>query len=331
MTLKLGILYGVLLLALLGTIALTGVSPGFAFQTLIESTLGKPQALTRTIAEMTPLVVAGLAVYVALKAGLFNIGVEGQMTVGALLAVLVALNVGGPAGILLAFVAGAIGGGLWALPAAWIKAYRGGHEVISTIMLNNVAAGLSLMLLAGPLKAPGQENTTTARLQDSVHIPNLIDSGRFDVSLGTFLAIFAIGVFHWWIAKTVPGFELRLVGANPTAAKFAGVSPESTHFKAMVASGAVGGLAGTLILLAYEKRYYPGIASGIGFDALGVALLAGRYPLLLIPVGFVFGILVYGSNTLQTEGIPKGITFIITALLIIGFAAWRFRRGYAAA
>jgi len=219
-----------------------------------------------------------------------------------------------------------LGGALWAAPAALIKAYRGGHEVISTIMLNNVAAGLALALLTGPLKAPGQEGTTTANLTEATQIPNLIQQGRFQVNLVVPISLFLLIAFAYWLRKSVAGYELRLTGDNARAAEFAGVNVKQTLLRSMCASGAVAGLAGSFLVLAYEHRFYSSISSGYGFDALGVALLAGNNPIGIIPSALLFGMLNKGSSAIQILGIPKGITYIVLGLLIVVFAAIRYRR-----
>lgn len=311
---------------LLGAFALAGVSPATAIQTIADSAFGSDRNVGRTLRETAPLLLAGLAVYVALKAGLFNIGVEGQLTVGALGCAAVSLAIAGPAGLILGALAGAICGGLWALPAGLIRAYKGGHEVISTIMLNNVAMGLSLALLAGPMKAPGQEGTTTPNLDPSTWIPNAIRIGRLEVNLAIPLILLAIVGFSYWLKRSVGGYELRLVGDNARAAEFAGVDSKRVWVKSMFVSGALGGLTGAMLVLAYEHRCYGSISSGYGFDALGVALLAGKTPLAIIPAALAFGALNKGASSLQLLGIPKGMTYVVLAILIICFAALRYRR-----
>lgn len=311
---------------LIGVIVVSGVNPSEALADFWQATFGTPTNIARTVRETTPLLIAGLAVFIALKAGLFNIGVEGQLTIGAMCCTLVALAIPGPAGIVLGLAAGMAGGALWALPAGLIKAYRGGHEVISTIMLNQIAAGLTLALLAGPIKAPGQQSTTTANLTDNTLIPNFIDQGRLEYNWVSVVAILLILGAAVVIAKTVFGYELRLTGDNPRAAEFAGVDVKKMLVRAMSISGAFGGLAGATLVLAYEHRFYDGISSGYGFDALGVALLAGGSPIGIIPSALLFGMLAKGSTALQLLGIPKGVTFMVLGLLVIVFAAIRYRR-----
>jgi general nucleoside transport system permease protein len=295
-------------------------------QGLIRGSLGTPNAISGTLKETTPLLLAGIAVFLALKAGLFNIGVEGQFTVGACACAVVALNIPGVGGMIFGIVAAIVAGGAWAFPAAWIKAYRGGHEVITTIMLNNVAVFLTMALVAGPIKDPTQEGTTTANLAESSFLPHLYSQGPW-----TFSSALAIGLLGaiWlarWLKRSVSGYELRAVGANPSAAETAGVDAKSVILRALVASGAIGGFAGAVQVLAFEHRFYGNFSPGYGFDALGVALLAGGSAYGLIPSALLFGILAKGGTAIQVFGVPKGITTVVLGALIVIAAAVRYRR-----
>ncbi len=301
-------------------------APLEALRALLDSSLGSPRAIAGTIKETTPLLIAGLAVFLALRAGLFNIGVEGQLMVGALLCTVVALRVPGPLGIGLGVVAGIVGGGLWAWPAGWIKAYRGGHEVITTIMLNNVAALVTTALVAGPFKAAGQESATSATLGETTRLPDLFAGGTFTMSSAVVIGLLLMVGLGFWLKRSVRGYELQAVGANPIAAELAGVSSKRVTTWAMVASGGLGGLAGAMQVLAYEGRFYSGFSSGYGFDALGVALLAGASAWAVLPAAFLFGVLAKGSTAVQILGVPKGITGVVLGLLILIFAAVRYRR-----
>lgn len=312
------------LLVLLGALWITGVAPGGAALALFKGSLGNARAIGGTLQEMTPLLIAGLAVFVALQAGLFNIGVEGQLLIGACAATAVGLAIPGWAGILLALTAGCVAGSAWAFPAGWIKAYRGGHEVITTIMLNAVALQLIHYLTGGPMKQPGQQSATTATLTDSTRLGDIVSEPR--VNLALVLALVVLGAFWVWFRRTVAGYELRLTGANPRAAELAGVNVRQVTLKAMLVSGALAGLAGACQALAFEGRFYAEFSAGYGFDALGVALLAAGSPAGLIPSSFLFGVLAKGSTMLQVEGVPKGITGVVLGLVIVVYAVLRYRR-----
>lgn len=314
------------LAVLVAFVLMAGASPMGALSTLFKGSLGKPAAIAGTLRETTPLLIAGLAVFLALRAGLFNIGVEGQLVVGACACAFVALKFPGPLGIILGSIAAMIAGALWALPAALIKAYRNGHEVITTIMLNNVALLLTGALVAGPLRAPGQESTTTANLDKATRLPNLYDHPPVTVSSGLLVGFVIAGVMAYWLGRRVSGYELQAVGANPTAAKFAGIDPKKVIMRAMLMSGAIAGLGGAIQVLAYEGRFYAGFSPGYGFDGLGIALLAGGSAYAVIPAALLFGILAKGGVALGIAHIPKGITTVVLGLVILVAAAIRYRK-----
>ena len=318
------LLVGATLLLLLGALALSHVAPGVAVVALLKGSLGTPRGLAQSLANTTPLLLAGTAVFLALRAGLFNIGAEGQFLVGALACTGIALRVPGVAGIVLGTLAAIVAGACWALPAGAIRAYRGGHEVITTIMLNNVAVYLTDYLVSGPMRAPGGD-TTTASVTPGTRLPTILHLGNFSLNVVLPFAVLLTVALAFWLRKTVAGYELRAVGANPTAARNAGVDPKRTIVRAMLASGAIAGLAGAVQVLAYEGRFYTGFSPGYGFDALGVALLAGGSAFALLPSAFLFGVLAKGSLALQIEGVPKGTTGVMVALLILIAAAVRSR------
>lgn len=316
-------------LLLVGALFLANVSPLEALRVLMKGSLGSPQAIAGTVRETTPLLIAGLAVFIALRAGLFNIGVEGQFLMGGLGSALVGLRVHGFAGVTLGLVAGIAFGALWALPAGLIKAYRNGHEVITTIMLNSVAAAFVLALLRGPLKDPTQQSPTTPLLDASTQVPVLFGFHQASFSSAAFVAVLLVVLAAIWLKRTVAGFELRAAGAGSVAARFAGVSTARVLVGAMCVSGAIGGLGGALQVFASEHRFYDGFSSGFGFDALGVALLAGGSPFGLFPSAVLFGLLAQGSRGVQIMGVPKGLTYVILGLLVMNYAVVRYRRAEA--
>ena len=311
-------------LILLGALLVSHVGPVTAISALLKGSLGTANGITKSLENTTPLLLAGVAVFLALRAGLFNIGAEGQFLVGALACTTIALRFPGVVGIVVGTIAAIVAGALWAWPAGAIKAYRGGHEVITTIMLNNVAGLLTGYLVSGPMRAPGGD-TTTASVTDATRLPNVINIPSFSVNVALPFAVLLAVALAWWLRKTVAGYELRVTGANPTAALYAGIDPRRTAVRAMLASGAVAGFAGAVQVLAYEGRFYTGFSPGYGFDALGVALLAGESALALIPAAFLFGALTKGALSLQFEGVPKGITTVVFGLLILIAAALRAR------
>jgi simple sugar transport system permease protein len=303
-----------------------GVMPQDALFGLLRGSLGTANGWNETLKHTTPLLIAGLAVFIALRAGLFNIGAEGQLLVGALAATAVALRVPSGLGTVLSVLAGTLAGAVWAYPAGWIKAHRNGHEVITTIMLNNVAVALAVGLVAGPLKNKATSSTSTDVVSEATWLPFLYQDPPLRVSAVLPFAILLVWGVAVWVKRTVAGYELRATGANPRAASTAGIEVKRVTVRAMCLSGALAGLAGALQMLAYEHNFYAGFSSGFGFDALGVALLAGGSAWGVVPAAFGFGILAKGTTSIQVLGVPKGLSGILLAALIIVFAAYRYRK-----
>ena len=317
-----------LILASLGLVAgaliIGGVAPGQALSGLLSGSIGSSGAWSGTLRETAPLLLCGLAVFLALKVGLFNIGVEGQFNVGALSCAVVALKIPGILGLIIGCAVGAIAGGLWALPAGLIKAYRGGHEVITTIMLNNVAALLTTALVAKVFRDPSEESPTTATLINK--LPPVINAPvqiTWMLPLGIAFAV----LIWWWLGKRVTGYEFQVVGKNPVAADFAGIDRRKVIVRAMVLSGLIGGFAGAMQVIAVEGRFFAEFSPGYGFDALGVALLAGESALSLLPCALLFGSLSKGGTAIQIFGVPKGIVLVVLGAVMINAAAIRFELG----
>lgn len=312
----------------LGMLLIGGINPGTLLMQLLQNSFGSSYSISGTLKEATPLLICGVAVFLALKAGLFNIGVEGQFAMGALAAAGAGLAVPPALVIPAAIVAGMLVGALWSLPAGLIRAYRNGHEVITTIMLNMVAVHASNAIMSGPLKAKGATEPTTEEFAKGIGIPMLMEGpGVPKVSPALFLGIIACMVLWWWLRRTVKGFELQAVGANPKAAGFAGIDAKGVMWRAMVMSGAIAGLGGAIQVLAFEHRCYTGFSSGYGFDALGVALLAGTQPLGMIVSAGAFGALKQGFAALAaTMGLPRSVSLFLLGLAIIILGAFRYRK-----
>ncbi|HMS55650.1 MAG TPA: ABC transporter permease [Fimbriimonadaceae bacterium] len=325
MKFKVALLVIAAILILVGAVAASGVPLSVAGESIWRGCFGSSRSVSGLLREVVPFVMLGSAVFLALRAGLFNIGADGQFLVGALTSATVALKVPNFGGLILGLLGGIVAGALWAFPAGWIRAYRGGHEVITTIMLNNIAALLATSMVSGPIKDPSQESTTTAILANATWLP-MMSFGEVKISLALPVAVFGVIGFAYWLRRSVKGFELEATGANAGAATFAGIEVKSVQLRAMVASGAVAGLTGAIQVLAFEHRFYSNFSPGYGFDALGVALLAGASPLGILPAALGFGILSKSATALSIEGIPKGITTLIVGLLIVILAAMRYRR-----
>ncbi|MDI9640873.1 ABC transporter permease [Kamptonema cortianum] len=311
---------------IIAALVLSKQDPLTALKTMFSGAVGTPQGWRDTLKESTPLLILGAAVFIGLRAGLFNIGAEGQFLLGAVAATYVATQMTGLPGIVCSILAAVVAGALWAFPAGWIKAHKGGHEVITTIMLNSIAGFLTLALVKGPMKDPAESSPTTAFLDESVVLPVIFKSGPFRLNLAFLLALILVVALWIYFKKTVSGYELRAVGGNPGAAETAGVNVKKVIQRAMLVSGGIAGLAGAIQVLAHEKRFYSGFSPGYGFDALGVALLAGQSPLALIGSGLIFGVIANGTTILGLTGVPKGLASLMLGVLVIGFAAFKYRR-----
>ncbi len=316
-----------------------------AYGSLFEGSLGSPARMiaalrsgdskaltlafypvTDSLVAATPYIFAGLAVAVGFRCGLFNIGAEGQLFIGAICSVWVGFAIKGLPAIIhipLALLAGAAGGALWAFVPAILKAKTGAHEVINTIMMNYIAFRLSDWLLGdkGPLKRPDSANPISPFIEKSAELPRFFpDPIRFH--LGFFIALGVAVFVYWFLFKTTLGFEIRTVGANPNAAKYAGMSITRNLIIAMCLSGALAGLAGANEVLGVNHNLAFAFSSGYGFDSIALALLGKSHPLGVVLAALLFGTLRSGATRMQNVArIPIDIISVIQALIIAFIAA----------
>lgn len=274
----------------------------------------------------TPLIGSGLGLAVGFRAGLFNIGGQGQMIFAAIGAGWIgfALQLPWPLHMLLAMVVGILAGALWAGIAGLLKALTGAHEVITTIMLNHTAYYLLFFLLATPglLQAPGSANPKTPPMEPSAVMPKLLGSG-YHVHLGFVFALVAVAVTWWLMERSRLGFTFRAVGENPHAARVAGINVSRTTVWVMLVSGALVGLAGvTQVLGTATTGFSTDVDAGMGFDAITVALLGRSSPLGVLGAAILFGAFRAGGATMQAaEGIPIEIVTVIQSLIVLFIAA----------
>lgn len=278
-----------------------------------------------SLVQSTPYIFAGLAVAVGFRAGLFNIGVEGQLFIGAACATFVGYAVKGLPGYIhmpLAFLAGTLGGAIWGFIPGLLKATTGGHEVINTIMMNWISYRLTEWLLSGPMTRPGSGGMPLSpMIEKSAYIPQFFKAPiRFH--LGFFIAL-AVAWFVWWLLfKTTWGLNLRLVGTNPRAARYAGLSVVKTTVIGMVLSGALAGMAGANQTLALNHSMALGLSSGYGFDSIALALLGNTQPLGVVLAALLFGTLRNGATRMMVVSqIPIDIISILQAIIVIFVAA----------
>ncbi len=313
-----------------GVIALSGGSPWLAYRGLWEGAFGSLPALAETAVWATPYIFAGLAVALAFKGGLFNIGAEGQLALGAMLAAWIGFALpaalGGelPAWIHLPLVlaGGALAGGVWAAIPGWLKARTGAHEVLNTLMLNYIALLTVSYMLNGPLKDPNPLNVLarTPLIAKSAWLPALFSGYRLHWGLGLAL-LAAVGV--WWLLWHTPlGFEIRTAGANPDAARYAGINYRRVVVLTMSLSGCLAGLAGAVEVSGLNHRHDLGFSLGYGFDAIAIALLGRNHPLGVVLAAFLFGALRNGASRMQFfTQIPVDIISVIQAFVLLFVAA----------
>ncbi len=272
----------------------------------------------------TPYIFGGLAVALGFRAGLFNIGVEGQIFIGAIFSAFVGYSITGLPALLhlpLAFLAGAMGGGIWGFIPGWLKAKTGGHEVINTIMMNYIAFRLSDWLLTGPMKRPDSANPISPTIAESAKLMRFFgDPIRFH--FGFFVALIVAWLVYWFLFKTKWGFELRAVGSNPNAAKYAGMIVPFIIMLGMSLSGALAGMAGANEVLGVNYNLAMAFSSGYGFDSIALALLGKSHPLGVVLASLLFGFLRNGATNMQLKaGIPIDIISVLQAFILVFIAA----------
>jgi simple sugar transport system permease protein len=288
--------------------------------------------LADALVRATPLILAGLAVALAFKGGVFNIGAEGQLLVGAAASIATALALRGspgPVALITALVAGSIAGALWAAIAAELRRRFHVLEIISTIMLNFIAIHLVSYLVRGPLQEPTRIFPQTEALEPGARLPIVLPGTR--LHLGFVIAVVIAIALAWFFRRTASGFRIRAVGASPHAAWNAGgIGVERTSFLVFVASGALAGLAGGIEASGVTFALYENLSPGYGYTAIAVALIAGLNPSGVIASGVFFGVLQTGALALQREfAVPSSLASVAEALLILAVlavAAWRGRK-----
>jgi simple sugar transport system permease protein len=298
---------------------------GSAYWALVVGSFGSLRAISNTINSSTPLILCGISVAVAFKAGLFNIGATGQMLAGGMTALWVGFAMDGPGYIQvpLAIIAGAVGGAIFGAIPGILKARTGALEVITTIMLNYVMVNLFSFLLLDQNLLQGAEtggNTKADPAAETARLPLLLGE-NFSLHLGFILALVAVVVYWWLLERSTIGFRMRAVGFNPSAAKTAGIKVERTYIVALALSAAFIGVAGANQALAATGGVSPSSHSGIGFDAITVALLGGSSAPGVLLAGLLFGAFKAGGASVQAAGISPDVLAIIQGAIVLFIAA----------
>jgi ABC-type uncharacterized transport system permease subunit len=298
-----------------------------AYGALISGALGGLGPITETTAQAAPLICAGLGVGLAFRAGLFNIGAQGQAIVGAAIAAYIGFTWHLPPVIhlLVAVLGGVVGGGIWGGIVGWLKARTGAHEVIVTIMLNYIASGLlAYALTTSAFQRPGRTDPISPIIDWNATFPRLEGT---QLHLGFVFALLAAGAVWWILDRSTTGFAIRAVGANPHAAATAGMSVAGTTVITMVLAGGLAGLAGVQAALGPTASGVPvplsaGIVGSIGFDAITVALLGRSKPLGTVLAGLLFGAMHAGGLAMQSIAqTPLTLTTVLQALIVLFVAA----------
>jgi len=328
---------GAILLALLtGAIVMIASSPIVVgqvdvllplrtYSAIIEGSLLSGNALVDTVVAAAPLILVGLSVGLCFKGGLFNIGGQGQFLMGAAAAAGVAAALGDASPILAipaALLAGLIAGALYGFIPGVLKAYTGAHEVVTTIMLNYIAIQVVSYLITGPLREPG---ASFARSPDvgNAALPVIFNQGSgHEAHLGIILPFIAVPIIWWLLYRSTLGFEIRTVGANPDAARYAGMRPRLLVTLTMVIGGLLGGLAGGIEILGVQHYMPAAYSTNVGFDAITVALLARANPIGIIFSGLLLGAMRAGAPLMQIKaGVPVQMIDLLQGLILFFLAA----------
>jgi ABC-type uncharacterized transport system permease subunit len=295
--------------------------PFAAYGRLFAGAFLSGTGIANTLVAAAPLMFGGLAVGLGLKAGLFNIGVAGQFLVGAFAAAVVGASLATAPTIVampLAMLAGAAGGAAYGFIPGYLKARTGAHEVVTTIMLNNVAVLLLTWAVNDVVRAPGFSFPRTGDIGLSA-LPVLL--GR-NLHLGIVFAVASVFLIRWILDRTTLGFQIRAVGSNPNAARYAGMRPVFITTLTMTISGLLAGLAGSIQMLGVIGFYAPGVTASVGFDSIAVALLGRSDPIGILFAAILFGAFRAGAPLMQIEtSVPIEVIDIIQALVILFLAA----------
>lgn len=305
-----------------GFILLAGVNPLRAYSALFSEAIVNYYGFGNTLTRTAPLLLASLGVLVALKAGQFNIGGEGQIYMGGLGSAIVGLTLSGLPAIVhipLALLGGFLLGALWGLIPGYLKAFRGVNEVITTLLLNYIAQNLVSYVVSAPLKEPGAPTPFSPVIATSAQLPILLPQTQ--THAGILLALAATGIL-WLVFTLSPvGYQIETVGHNPTAARYAGISVERTILLVMALAGGLAGLAGSGEVMGLRYRLFENFSPGYGFDAIAIAFLSRGSFIGVVLTALFFGGLRSGANVMQrSAGVPVTIVYAIQGLTVLFIA-----------
>lgn len=312
------ILLGMLLILLMGK------NPIVAFGALVQGAFGSASSFAETLVKVTPLLFTGMSYALANRCGLTNLGMEGQMYMGALAAAAAAIFVDVPSvlHIPLCIAAGFIGGGLWGLLAGWLKVRFGASEIITTVMLNTIAIYFIEFMVTDPARMmePGGVSGQSIPFLDSAKLDILIPNTR--AHWGILIGLLVIVLFWLFLWRSKKGYEVRVSGFNMQAAAYSGINTSRNILLVMLLSGGIAGLAGACEVMGVQGRLYAGFSPGYGFDGIAVALIGMNSPLGIVFGALLFGAFRAGGNRMQMKAyVPYSIVNVIQAIVIIAVVA----------
>ena len=305
------------------TAGLTGGDPALVVQALIHGAFGTEANIAGTLSKSVPLMLTGLSVAIAFRTGLFNIGGEGQLYAGALAAAWLGglgLDLSPYLYLPIVILAGSIAGGIMGFIPGWLKARRGVHEVINTIMLNYIAIQTADFLVNGPLSSEVYSSRTKA-LASEATLPVLWRVPPSNLSMGILIAVVLCVGLGWMLFRTAAGFQIRATGLGPETSDLVGIPTKRVIIYTMSLAGGLSGLAGALEICGVHHTMYAQFSPGYGFDGIAVALLARNNPLAVIPAALLFGALRTADRWLQLSAdVPRDLVIIIQAVTILAVA-----------
>lgn len=314
-----------------------GDSPISTYSLLVGSALTWPDGIGYTLFYATPLIFTGLAVAVAFRCGLLNIGAEGQLYIAAFATAWVGITFAGLSAWLLVplcFLAALLAGGFWGAVPGVLKARFGAHEVITTIMMNAIAVAIASYFTQYHYKPPGDALLQTVPIGENAHIARLGSfipglPERIPLNLAFPLALLVCLLVYLFLWRTRWGYQIRATGANPAAAQYGGIATGRQIVLAMAISGALAGMVGINEVLGYRYRYYDSFSSGYGFTGIAVALLGRNHPVGVILASLLFGALLRGGLFVDifTEHVSKDLVFVLQGTIILFVAAEALFRG----
>ena len=321
-------------------LVLLGANPLVAYRAMLEGAFGSKNGIADTLVKATPLLFVGIGICISFRGGVLNIGGEGQLVVGAISGTVIGLAFPDASGWLvipLALVAGFMGGAIWGGIPGLLKAYFNVNEILSTIMMNQIAVQAMNYLLRGPLIDPVQLQAAsripqTARLSPAFDLPRLVPTR---LHLGALLAVVAAILVYVFLWRTTTGYRIRAVGLNPQASRYAGINVKKYIVLSLLLSGAFAGLGGAVQVYGLNHRMFTdgsatGFTGGAGFNGIVAALFGQLHPIGTIPASFLFGALLVGANTLQrTVQVPSALITALNGLVVVFVVSsdiWRRRR-----